>query len=484
MAYQHGVYIQENPTSITPPLNADSGVQVVVGTAPINLTKNPEEAVNKPILVTSWKEAIENLGYSDDWEKYTLCEVMDFSLRRIGVAPIVFINVLDPKVHKKSETVTLKVNKDDETIIPNHGVLLNSIKVKDAEDSTTYVEDVDYTVSFNDEDYPALFVFDGNIKADSEVTVEFDVIAPSLAGNEDVIGGYDSETETYTGLELIDQVYPRLGIIPCLIYAPGYTQNIEVASIVDAKSELINGSFNSLNVLDIDSETIKSYQDVPEWKKQNSYTSERSILGWPKAKLGDKIYWMSTVIAGTTAYTDTQNDNVPYVSPSNKKLPINATVLTDGKEVYLDQNQANFLNGEGVVTAINMNGWRLWGNNTAAYPNTTDPKDRFIPIRRVFDWWGNTFILTYFDKVDDPANYRLIENVVDSENIRGNGFQAKGQIAGARIEFRRGDNPMTNILDGRIEFIQKIGAFPPAKNIVNVLEFDPTMVENALHGGE
>ena len=53
----------------------------------------------------------------------------------------------------------------------------------------------------------------------------------------------------------------------------------------------------------------------------------------------------------------------------------------------------------------------------------------------MFDWWGNSFIQTYFQQVDDPMNTRLIEALVDSENIRANGYKAKQQIADAKIEF-------------------------------------------------
>ncbi|MBP1924593.1 phage tail sheath protein FI [Sedimentibacter acidaminivorans] len=485
MSYQHGIYIQENPTSIIPPVTSDSGVQVIVGTAPINLSKDLQGAVNKPIIAYSWAEAIENLGYSDDWENYTLCEAMDASFRRIGVAPVIFINVLDPEVHKVADTETLTLT-DEEGTLDAFGIILSSVVVKDSEGVTTYTKDVDYTAAFNSDGYLVISIIDGGLIPieTAGLKIEFNKLDPSLVDDEDIIGGYDVVTGKYTGLELIGQVYPRLGIVPGLILTPGYSHKPGVASVIDVKSESINGSFNCMNVLDIDSTTVKSYQDAPTWKNTNAYTSKRTILCWPKVKIGDKVYWFSSIIAALTAYTDAQNDNVPYVSPSNKTLPITATVLADNSEVYLDQLQANFLNSAGIMTAINVNGWRAWGNNTAAYPGTTDPKDRFIPIRRVFDWWGNTFILTYFQKVDDPSSYRLIESIVDSENIRGNGFQARGQIAGAKIEFRQEDNPITNILNGQIQFIQKIAAFPPAENIVNVLEFDPSMLQSALYGGE
>ena len=93
-------------------------------------------------------------------------------------------------------------------------------------------------------------------------------------------------------------------------------------------------------------------------------------------------------------------------------------VLEDGTEVTLDQPQANLLNGQGIITAINDSGWKSWGNNTACYPANTDPKDRWFSVRRFLSWAANSFILTYFSKVDSPANKRLIEAIVDANRTR------------------------------------------------------------------
>ncbi len=48
------------------------------------------------------------------------------------------------------------------------------------------------------------------------------------------------------------------------------------------------------------------------------------------------------------------------------------------KQIILDkETQANFLNKNGVITAINFKGWRCWGTKTALNPMATDPKDKF-----------------------------------------------------------------------------------------------------------
>jgi len=170
------------------------------------------------------------------------------------------------------------------------------------------------------------------------------------------------------------------------------------------------------------------------------------------------------------------------MSVDNKAVAISAACLTDGTEVYLDQEQANVLNGAGVGTFLNLNGWRCWGSNTAAYPGNTDPKDRWINIRRFMNWAANTFILTYTPKIGQVMNRRLIESIVDSENIRGNSFVSRGICAAYSIAFMDADNPTTDLLNGKIVFRQSMTPFTPAEEIDDVIEFDPDALADALAG--
>ena len=50
MSNQTWSYIQEEATAVQVPKTGNSSVQVVVGTAPVNMAENPSEAVNVPIL--------------------------------------------------------------------------------------------------------------------------------------------------------------------------------------------------------------------------------------------------------------------------------------------------------------------------------------------------------------------------------------------------------------------------------------------------
>lgn len=115
-----------------------------------------------------------------------------------------------------------------------------------------------------------------------------------------------------------------------------------------------------------DSTGATVYTAVKTAKEKLGASSNHAAVFWPKGAVGEKIYCLSAMAAAETAATDAANGDVPYESPSNKDLKITATVLDDGTEVALDQEQANLLNGQGVITAINANGFKLWGNNTAA----------------------------------------------------------------------------------------------------------------------
>ena len=289
---------------------------------------------------------------------------------------------------------------------------LDTLVVKDG--ATTLTKNEDYITSFTDDGKVLVSLIEGSSHAGaSTLTVKSTSIDPSAVKAKDIIGGYDAATDKESGLELIRQVYPRFNMTPGLLLAPGWSQIPEVGIVLGSKCSEINGVFSCECVLDLDGSSTgaKKYSAVGEWKNKNGYTNKHSVVLWPQVKVGKKQYAFSAIFAALTAYTDASNDDVPNLSPSNKMAKITGLVLDDGTEVTLDQNQANLLNSQGIITAINVNGWRTWGNNTAAYPQITD------------------------------------------------------------------------ILNGKIKFRQYLAPYTPAEDILNVLEFDPSMLAAAISGG-
>lgn len=486
MAYYHGVRVLENSTSLTTPIVSTAALQVVVGISPVNLAEKPYESTNVVKLAYSFSEAAAAVGYSNNLKDYNLNQSINATFKQFAVAPIVLINVLDPTKHKEAIAKETCIVDTLQATVKIEGILLDTLVVENGE--TTLQADIDYVTSFDTEGYVVITLLEsGAAKEATSLSVSADKIDPSKVTINDIIGGYNVSTGKESGLELIRQVYPLFGITPGLISSPGYSKNPSVAAVMAAKCLNINGLFTCECIVDLDStkDGATKYTDVKTLKEKSGLVSCHVEPVWPKVKIGDEVYYYSAIYSALIAYVDANNDDVPNLSASNKAIPITGLCLDDDEnsEIVIDQNQGNLVNSFGVVTAINFNGFRSWGNNSAAYPAVTDPKDRWFCCRRFFSWWGNSFILSYFQKVDDPSDTRLIEAICDAENIRGNSYVAQGKCAGARITYSEDENPMTQILDGKIQFKQYLAPYTPAEDILNILEFDPTLLKAALSGG-
>lgn len=337
--------------------------------------------------------------------------------------------------------------------------------------STTYAEGVDYLLSLSaDSTIVITRISTGSIPAqDSQLTV-----SGYHPGGEvqaaDVIGGVDAETGKRTGLEVIEDVFPHTSYVPGVIICPKWSSEPLVAAAMEAKSENINGCFACTCLIDVDTSTVKTPQDVNAWKNENNIVFPRQECLFGKPALIDsfgakKVFNFASQQGPLLQWVDTyRGGGLPFHSPSNKSLRMNALLLADESEIFLNLADANMLNSQGVVTALNwVGGWRSWGNRTAAYPSNSDVKDMFIPVRRMFDYIGNTIILTIWQKVDEPGNRRLIDAVVNSLQMWLDGITNQEALIGARIEFRQDENPTTELLNGHYVFHIYIAVPTPAE---------------------
>ncbi len=173
MAFRHGVYKSEVPTSLIAPVQTETGLPVIVGTAPIHLASDEEamQNVNKPQLIYSYKDAVALFGFSRDWEKYTLCEFIYSQFALFAMSPCVLINELEPAKHKQT------VNPSDFTITEGEANLGQDVILANGvtfEGTTSYTAGVDYSLGYDDEGNAILSVLSGGKLANaSKVKVGF-----------------------------------------------------------------------------------------------------------------------------------------------------------------------------------------------------------------------------------------------------------------------------------------------------------------------
>ena len=77
----HGINVSRADTAVATPNTATCGIPFVIGTAPLSKATGTAATAGLPVLCTSYDEAKEQLGYDDDWAKYTVCEVMYYHFK-------------------------------------------------------------------------------------------------------------------------------------------------------------------------------------------------------------------------------------------------------------------------------------------------------------------------------------------------------------------------------------------------------------------
>lgn len=480
-----GVHIFEQATSVQTPKVATVGIPFVVGTAPVQSAAKPVKS-NVPVLATSWDEAVEKLGFSFDWESYTLCEFMYSHFKLFGAQPVIFCNILDPDTMKREAEAADYAVTDHKVTLPI-GAMAGSIKVKvkpdgaaDATAEVELVQDEDYSVFYERDDTDTYvcvveLLEDGSAYDAATVSVAYSEVDPTTVTVADVVDG----------VAKVDACLTAVGVVPDLICAPGWSHNTVVAAVMATKAAAINGLFKGKTVIDADSsaEGVVEYSQLSGWKNKNSMVDPDQIICWPMVQLGDYRFHLSTQLCGLMATVDAGNRGVPYESPSNKNLKMDACVLADGTPVNLTWNQVDLIAGSwGVVTAVNFldSGWVAKGNYTACYPGNTDVKDQFIPVSRMFDFIGNTLIRTFWSKLDKPMTPALRDSILQTCNIWLGGLCGSGYLYGARAEMLDSENPLTSLLDGIITLHVYNAPPVPAQEIDFILEYDVSYMEAAL----
>lgn len=478
--YPHGIYVNEQSTVMPVSNTATAGITCVVGTAPVNMLANPAAAVLAPIELNDISDVQSQLGYSSNVDKYTIMQAVHSFFEVFGIAPLVAINVLDPTKHTTTGKTASGALSGGSYTFTDAGILLSEFVLKSGDGLITYVAGTDYTAAFNsDGTLTVTRVAAGEIPAaNSEIEATYSVLDPTKVTDADIIAG----------VAAINRVYPALGINPETLIAPGYSQNNDVSTALIAAAANVSSVFKATAVCDIDSAANKTISAAITAKATQGLATRNVIACYPKVMTTvGKTIWQSAQLAALMQYTDSNNESSPFVSPSNKTYNVVAAVLADGTQVNYTPDEANQLNGEGIFTALRMEGWKSWGNNTGIYSlsagGTYDVKDRYINIKRGFDWQANRFIRDYFAKIDSPLNYRAIQTLITDENQFYNGFIAAGLVAGMSMEYNQADNPTSSLLNGAITFTQYLSPYTPLEVITNNLQYDVSMLQTALEGG-
>lgn len=479
MAFEHGTYTQEKESQISG-LTTVTNPIFVVGTAPINMGDITN--YNKAQLITSIEEATNIFG-GLDVPGFTITETLELAFRQYKAGPIIAVNVLNPDDHSETNIETALVVTKNKVTLEKLGIIKSTLEITN--ESVTPEPPEGYPVLVLDTDYTVEFKTTGElvvtiIKADvTKVGATYDWLDTSLVTDLDIIGGVELGTTNRTGMECIDDVFMKYKMIPGIPIAPGYDTDIEVISQINNKSKLFNNKYGAYGICQLPDD-IEYSAAIEEKAKLNILYPDVTVV-YGKLKYGDKIQNHSAHLACLMVSTDNSGTNggVPFESPSNKLLAASSLVIKRNgvyEEVRLDEvTQANLLNENGISTAlVRPNGFVHWGNRTSAFQpgGITDPKDIWVPIKRMFKYVSNTVVINTSTDIDSPMDANKAAYIQRKINTWLDGLVTAGKLLGGRVEFTEEENPITNIQNGKFTWHIYLGGVKPMESAHFILEYD------------
>ena len=476
MSLNHGINTYKSDTSFAAVKTAGVGIPFFVGAWPCHAAGG---FTGKPQLVTNFGEAQALGGYSSEWRnadgtpKWSLCQAAYSHFRLFGMSPAVFYNLYDPAKHNEAVAATEVTVKDHVAAITGDAINDASLVVKNG--AETLAKDTDYEVFYEDDKCLIELVESGSAYAATSLSIAYNKADVSAIKAADV----------EAAIEKIEECKALFGIVPDLICCPGWSQIPSVALVMAAKAPSVNGLFKGKAVVDINTDATNganTYDKVLEWKNSNGYTDENMIVCWPLAKVGDYIFDYSVLVCGQIASVDSGNGNCPYESPSNKGISVTGMCDKEGNDISLSIQQADAVSySAGVVTAINFNGWVVWGNYTGCWPASADVSDYFICTNRMMDFVCNTFVNTFWSFLDRPLTRVMIDAIVNSFNSWLNGLTHESKLYGGQIEYVADNNPTANLIAGKFRLDTKMASPVPAQEINMYTEFDVELLTSALN---
>ena len=478
-SYQHGAFGLLGDSVAQNAIQAGT-VPVYIGLAPVNLIKNyaENEIINLPVKLSNFLNAQKTVGYTKDWNNFTLCEAIGahFDNKLGNIGPIYVVNVLDPDKHRKSEATQFNVSFTNGVAeFASDTVILDTIVLGEK------IQDVDFTVSYNFTSGKVILTSIAKTPLDGQLSGSYYEVDTTAVTEDDIIG---AEVDgVYSGLQAVSLLYTKENQVTNLLSCLNFGTNKKVYNALATFCNGINGHWQAFFVADIpvvDGENaIDTFVKARNWRDQNGYDSERSEIFWPQAydNATERIYHASTLAIVEFLRADQENDSIPMESCSNKEIPATKQYFgADSKNQGFDQVTASSeLNAYGISTIVFWGGsWVLWGGHTAKYKFGKDIDVRATDshyMRMLFHCM-NGFQRRQASRIDKPFNVQLKDSILNEEQEILDGLIAVGALLpGSKILFLPSENSTSDMINGDFKFDLPITVTPRAKSLTGTVYY-------------
>lgn len=477
--YKHGAYgvIQAVGSRVA---DESQGAIVYVGTAPVHNVEGGANNVNKPIVVNNIAEARKYFGYSDEWDKYTLCEAMHVHLENKGVGPLVFINVLNPATHRASDAGTVsKTPENGRVTIPAaQDIILDTVVVKSG--NTAKVKGTDYAIAYNIEKKTITITeLTAGALGTSALTITYNTVDATAVTTADVIGASDG-LGLNTGIFAIKNVYQLTGYIPAYLAAPGFSSVPAVHAAMYQNSVKVNGHWDVYMFVDlpiVNGGTPLTLDTANTYKNGNGYTKENETVFFPLAQGTDgKIYHLSVLAAANFQELLLAQDGIPYKTASNTDCSLIENLylgVSNTGRIYDDSIINEKLNKNGIASAAYVGGrWAIWGCHSADYDQENGDQINVAETNRMMLYYiSNDFQHRRTPDVDKPMTANDLQTIIAEEQTRVDALLNIGALTRGVVTLNADAQARSDIMNGDYSFLFDITTTPLAKSLTAIVNW-------------
>lgn len=218
-----------------------------------------------------------------------------------------------------------------------------------------------------------------------------------------LLGGYDADTDKYSGVHVFKESKGVLGIAPKILVAPGYSDKTAVANELRQVADTLKATVVLDGPNTTDAEAIAYVQEFAGC--ENVYVIDPAVK--VAIATGFESFVSSPYVAAVMASQSYAE------SPSNVVIKGVSGLSREVDYRHGDSHcRANLLNEKYVATIIREDGFRIWGNRAAA--------GTFISAYRIRDYMTEGLNAIFFPHVDRG----LTESKVEYLLIQANKFLA------------------------------------------------------------
>lgn len=283
-----------------------------------------------------------------------------------------------------------------------------------------------------------------------------------------IIGGVDTATGAYTGIQAFKGAKAITGVEPRILIAPGFSSDVVVAGELIAMTNQVRGFtyLDGPNTNDADAINF-----VKNFGARRAEVIDPWLTAFDAVTATEVVRAPSAYAAGLRARIDLEKGF--WWSKSNQVVQaVTGTTRPVDFKMGEPNTRANLLNKNHVTTVIREGGFRIWGSRTT---ELNDPKWAFEPVVRTSDLIADSIQRGLMWAVDRPINGAFLDDVAASVNGYITHLINIGALVGGECWVDPVKNTPDKLSQGRAYFQYDFTVPAPAEQIgidsINVKDY-------------